>query len=55
MRLLARRRHATCYCDFCGKSDKEVRSMVDGKNAFICCECVDEAARLTRPQLRVVR
>lgn len=44
MKLLSKRKNVTCYCDFCGKSDREVSEMVDGKHAFICIECI-EAAR----------
>jgi hypothetical protein len=30
----------------CGKSDDEVAKMVDGKHAFICDRCVQEAGKL---------
>lgn len=55
MRLLPKKRNVTAYCDFCGKSNDEVAKMVDGKHAFICDRCVEEASKLTRPQLALVR
>lgn len=36
------------YCSFCGKSDLEVRSLVDSDTAAICCECVELAAEVIR-------
>lgn len=55
MKLLARRQNVTCYCDFCGKSDREVTEMVDGKRAFICSECVRAALMLVGPKLMLVK
>jgi ATP-dependent Clp protease ATP-binding subunit ClpX len=28
------------YCSFCGKSEKEVRKMVQGPTVYICNECI---------------
>jgi ClpX C4-type zinc finger len=53
MKLLAKKRHVTCYCDFCGRSDNEVPKMVDGKHAFICSGCVEAALALIRAKLGV--
>lgn len=55
MKLLAKKRNVTCYCDFCGKSDEEVTKMIDGKHAFICDRCVEAATKLIRPQLAVIK
>lgn len=30
----------TIYCDFCGKSQHEVRNLIAGPTAFICDECI---------------
>lgn len=48
MKLLVKKRHVTCYCDFCGKSDDDVAKMVDGKHAHICDECIVVAAEVAR-------
>lgn len=53
MKLIIKKKNVTCYCDFCGKSDNAVAKMVDGQQAFICCECVEEALKLTRPNLTI--
>ena len=29
------------YCDFCGKSQREVPTLIGGPSTFICSECVD--------------
>ena len=54
VKLLIKKKHVTCYCDFCGKSDDEVAKMVDGKHAFICGDCVDAASALIRRKLALV-
>jgi ATP-dependent protease Clp ATPase subunit len=51
MKLLAKKRYVTCYCDFCDKSDDEVSKMVNGKHAFICDQCIEAARKFTQPQL----
>ena len=28
-------------CSFCGKSEHEVKNLIEGENAFICNECVE--------------
>lgn len=55
MKLLAKKRNVTCYCDFCGRSDDEVEKIVDGKHAYICDECIEAARKLTRPALSLVK
>lgn len=35
------------FCSFCGKSESQVESIISGQNgAFICCECVQRAAKV---------
>ncbi|PIT47833.1 ATP-dependent protease ATP-binding subunit ClpX [Snodgrassella alvi] len=29
------------YCSFCGKTENEVKNLIEGENALICNECVD--------------
>jgi hypothetical protein len=36
---LAVRDKATLYCSFCGKSQREVRTLIAGPTVFICDEC----------------
>lgn len=55
MKLLAKRKNVTCYCDFCGKSDDQVAKMVDGKHAFICDQCIEASRKLTQPTLALVK
>lgn len=55
MKFIIPKEHVTHYCDFCGKSDREVQAMIDGKHAFICDECVDEARLLIRPKIALVK
>lgn len=55
MKLLTKKRHVTCYCDFCGASDEERSKMVDGKHAFICDRCIEAARKLVQPQLALVK
>ena len=31
----------TRYCSFCGKSENEVKNLIEGDNALICNECID--------------
>lgn len=38
------------FCSFCDKGDREIRSMVAGKDGvFICNECVDLCADINKP------
>jgi len=38
------------FCSFCGKGDREIRSMVAGKEGvFICNECVDFCVDMNKP------
>ena len=36
----------TCYCSFCGKSQREVKTLIAGPAVFICDDCVSACARL---------
>lgn len=31
----------TCHCSFCGKSEDQVKRIIEGANAYICNECVE--------------
>ncbi|ABD27447.1 zinc finger, C4-type [Novosphingobium aromaticivorans DSM 12444] len=31
----------TIYCDFCGKSQHEVRKLIAGPSSFICNGCIE--------------
>ena len=37
---------AELYCSFCGKSNKEVKTLIAGPLVFICDECVDSCVHL---------
>jgi len=42
---LQKEKESALFCSFCGKGDREVNSMIAGKNdVFICDECVDLAS-----------
>ena len=30
-----------CYCNFCGKSQKEVKKIIAGSGVYICDECIE--------------
>ncbi len=49
----------TLYCDFCGKSQKEVAKLIAGPSAMICDECVLLAVEVifdhAREHLRTVK
>ncbi len=34
------------HCSFCGRSEKEVTSLLEGLNGFICTDCIDRAHQL---------
>ena len=36
----------TRYCSFCGKSENEVKNLIEGDNALICNECVDTCSHM---------
>jgi ATP-dependent Clp protease ATP-binding subunit ClpX len=38
----------TLYCSFCGKSQHEVRKLIAGPSVFICDECVELCADISR-------
>lgn len=33
----------TVYCSFCGKSEHQVKTLIEGRGSFICDECVEVA------------
>lgn len=34
------------YCSFCGKSESDVRNLIEGDNALICNECIDTCSHM---------
>ena len=36
------------YCNFCGRSDKEVKLLITGLNGFICDDCVQQAYNIVQ-------
>ena len=42
------------YCNFCGKSQNEVRKLIAGPSVFICDECVDLCNDIIREELKEV-
>jgi hypothetical protein len=38
--MATRKKKNILYCSFCGKSQYEVKRLVDGQTAFVCDECV---------------
>ena len=41
----------TLYCTFCGKSEKEVKKLASGGDAFICDECIKMCSDIMRDEL----
>ena len=39
-----------CTCNFCGKSQKEVRKLIAGPKVYICNECVDLCEEILRDE-----
>lgn len=37
-----------CRCSFCGKTEEQVKKLIEGPNAYICNECVDLCVELFR-------
>lgn len=35
-----------CHCSFCGKSEEQVKRLIEGPNAYICNECVSLCVEL---------
>ena len=35
-----------CHCTFCGKSEAQVKRLIEGPNAYICNECVSLCVEL---------
>jgi len=47
---LEKKKETTMFCSFCGKGDREIRSMIAGKDdVFICNECVDFCVDMNKP------
>ena len=47
---LEKEKDSTMFCSFCGKGDREIRSMIAGKDdVFICNECVDFCVDMNKP------
>ena len=44
---------ATKKCDFCGRSSREVRYLIDGLKASICDDCAMQAGEIVRQSLNV--
>ena len=42
----------TLYCSFCGKSQHEVRKLIDGPTVFICDECVELCMDIIREETK---
>jgi len=38
----------TVYCDFCGKSQSEVKKIIAGPKVFICDECVSLCVEIVK-------
>ena len=36
----------TRYCSFCGKSENEIKNLIEGDNALICNECIDTCSHM---------
>lgn len=36
----------TRYCSFCGKTENDVKNLIEGENALICNECVDTCSMM---------
>ncbi len=47
---LEKEKESGIFCSFCGKGDREIQSMVAGKEGvFICNECVDLCVDINKP------
>lgn len=40
----------TLYCDFCGKSQHEVRKLIAGPKNYICDECIELCMDIIRDE-----
>ena len=38
-------------CSFCGRSEREVRLLITGLNAFICEDCAQQAYRIVQENM----
>ena len=48
---MAKKKDATLYCSFCGRSDREVELMLPGMNGCICNDCAERAVELSHEYL----
>ena len=39
-------------CSFCGRTEREVRLLITGINAYICEECAQQAYRIVQENLK---
>lgn len=47
---------SACFCSFCGKGNREVRSLIAGQEGiFICNECVDLCIEISKPVRKLDR
>ena len=44
----------TLFCSFCGKSQHEVRKLINGPTVFICDECVELCMDIIREENKVI-
>ena len=44
----------TCRCSFCGKSEEQVKKLIEGPNAYICNECVELCVELFQDDMESV-
>ena len=51
---MAKKKDATLYCSFCGRSDREVELMLPGMNGCICNDCAERAVELSHEYLKKV-
>ena len=40
-----------CRCSFCGKTESQVKKLIEGPNAYICNECVDLCVEIFKEDL----
>ncbi len=52
---MAKKRTTELHCDFCGRSEKEVKLLLPGLNACICNDCADRAVEITHQYLNELK
>src|SRR5690606_39241157 len=45
-------RSKTSFCSFCGKSQHEVRKLIEGPSAFVCDECIELCNTILQDEIR---